>query len=468
MDITYALFNNLTAIPTDFSKSILQSKENGKISKIPIEQNGFSFLISFEWIDDHLRQFIKIVPKYDYISEGVLDIKINEQYYRNWEKFVPVPFLVDEVIIDGFNNKNSINFLKIFGDDKVSFRITNTVSAMDIENASSVHIEDVAFNALKCVNVLDLKLVNVGGAKQDSSANLTDCKQVWAQNINLSELRVSGLSRSLYFNLGGIHELRLIESSFDSLSLVNCQLHNFFIVLSNPKKLGGVIAFGDCALSGLLSIRQCSIGSPTGFSKIWQNLLKQESRSPIFLNFMDNWVTPSSIELKEVDWHYNGIYENYRYTEGKRMLLNKAKKYYVANDDILNTQLLYSFEKNWYYLRNKWSVPLILSKWSNNFGLNLWWPLLWMLFFIFVETMIILKMAGHCDRVLFENWGVFSYLLNPAHKTNIFINIMIDKGCGPTTSYLNWLPVVDNIGRILIGYCIFQFANAFRYKFKLR
>ena len=161
---------------------------------------------------------------------------------------------------------------------------------------------------------------------------------------------------------------------------------------------------------------------------------------------------------------YNGIVLNKQYHEGKRRLINTLKNYYQKNDDVLNTQLMNSYERKWYFQNNSSSFTLALAFLSNDFGLSLIRPLLWILLFVAIQIVIILIFSGCCFNDLVENWGLFFNLINPAHKTSLFVL----EECNPSIMYKNVLNITDNINRIIIGFLIFQFASAFRYKYKLR
>jgi len=98
--------------------------------------------------------------------------------------------------------------------------------------------------------------------------------------------------------------------------------------------------------------------------------------------------------------------------------------------------------------------------------LSLGLPIFGIIAISLLETSTLLWFSHNCYPILLKNWGVFFHLINPTHKTSLFLEILGD--CIPPQYYLNWLPLIDNIGRIFIGYLIFQFANAFRYKYRLR
>lgn len=108
-----------------------------------------------------------------------------------------------------------------------------------------------------------------------------------------------------------------------------------------------------------------------------------------------------------------------------------------------------------------------MARHSNNFGLSIIKPLIWLIALIFIQTLILIWLAEDCGFLLLEKWGVFAHLINPTHNTDIFIDVF-DGICIPSLKYSNILPYIDNIFRIVIAYMIFQFANAFRYKYKLR
>ena len=310
-------------------------------------------------------------------------------------------------------------------------------------------------------NKVDLvKLSNYSGRV----CRLLNCSRINVNHLGGSELKLSGNTLSGKIQHSKLDEFKLVESSFDIIEFVDFDIEKMVVEMPNNEGRRGNLKFTDSYLKEL-KIDKAIFGNPQwnfGFTyKTNDTKLK-----PIYLEILDSKFNPTDVDLNEVVWHYNGIVSNNQYPEGKRRLINLIKKFYVEKDDILNIQLQYAFEKKWYLENQSRSFPLILSRISNNFGLSLALPIFWIMLTGLLETSIILKLSHNCYLVLIDNWGIFFHLINPTHKTSLFVDILGD--CAPPKYYLNLLPLIDNIGRILIGYSIFQFANAFRYKYKLR
>lgn len=188
--------------------------------------------------------------------------------------------------------------------------------------------------------------------------------------------------------------------------------------------------------------------------------------SKLSFTLFDNSI--KTIELRDVYWNYRNI-NNKKVHSGyqKRDALIKLKSAYSKQQDHYHERIFKSYEKRWHH-DNKPSFPLTLSWYSNEFGLSLTRPFLWLIFLIGLEIFLILIFNWDCTKIFLEQNANFLYLLNPAHRTEIFTEIIKDHTCDNKTNLINWIILIDNTFRIAIGYTLFQFINAFRYKYDLR
>ncbi len=173
------------------------------------------------------------------------------------------------------------------------------------------------------------------------------------------------------------------------------------------------------------------------------------------------------IEAKKMVWYYNTIIAPPSNKEEKKDIILLIKSYYNQKQDTLDEKLFKSFEKIWRFKSyNKWSIPLIFSYYSNRFGLSLLRPFILIVLLIFMEFLIFyFAMGDNCKIEFLKGVGDLSYLINPAHKTTIFTDYL--NFCTRDSFAYNVITITDNLGRILMGYLIFQFIDAFRYKYNL-
>ena len=204
-----------------------------------------------------------------------------------------------------------------------------------------------------------------------------------------------------------------------------------------------------------------SIGSLT----ILEQKVSQKEGVTFKLN-NENFHKDLTLQTSLVEWSFDGISDEDVYSENKRRFLNLFKSFYQEQQNTFQSQMFNALEKKWYQSFYKYDFSLFMSSISNNFGLSLALPLLWIGLLVFSQTFLMILLAEDCRPILLENWGIFLNILNPTHTSSLFIEFL--SNCSPSVTYKNWIYLIDNINRILVGYMIFQFAVAFRYKFRLR
>ncbi|WP_299528962.1 hypothetical protein [Ulvibacterium sp.] len=183
------------------------------------------------------------------------------------------------------------------------------------------------------------------------------------------------------------------------------------------------------------------------------------------IQFEDNDL--EQIHLNQINWSYYGIEAHADRPEEKKNIIIKIKQHYSTKQDVPNEKLFKSYEKIWYFKNRKRNLPLGLSYYSNLFGLSVGRPLLWILTALVVQFLLFYAFAPtECRDLYLEKWGVFVQLINPTHRTSIFTDLL-EECRSDSAGYYNLVLVVDNLFRILIGYLIFQFIDAFRYKYNL-
>lgn len=174
-----------------------------------------------------------------------------------------------------------------------------------------------------------------------------------------------------------------------------------------------------------------------------------------------------TVKLVNVNWHYNVINNEAGYKGfAKKDAILLLKGTYSKQNDAYFEKVFESYEKRWHH-DNVTNFPLWLSWYSNEFGLSIVRPFLWLILFITIEIILLLGFRVDCSGLFIEEFGKFFYLLNPVHRTNEFLEVIKGTNCD-SSQFRNWILGVDNIFRILIGYSIFQFINAFRYKHSLK
>jgi hypothetical protein len=171
---------------------------------------------------------------------------------------------------------------------------------------------------------------------------------------------------------------------------------------------------------------------------------------------------------------YENKYEKSVYENGEIPLTNKRetfrilKKYYESQSNFIESIPYKKLEKE--SLRkefnNKTSLTnfldkgvLFLNKYSNNFGTSIkysfWFIVLFggLLFYLSVLQTSLFSFSFSIDWDSFcKGLGYFMQFLNPTHKINYLGNV------NATTLFY----ILDFFGRIIIGYGIYQFIQAFR------
>lgn len=251
--------------------------------------------------------------------------------------------------------------------------------------------------------------------------------------------------------------LRFHESTINVLMLSSCQIGNFTIENINGeafydrrKNIATKLFLKETKIRNLF-LREQIIGKKEGleFNLDGESINKE-----------------TVIETTLVTWDFDGIVDVGKYQESKRKFLNLLKHHYNERQNTYQSQVVNSLEKKWYLSIYKSDVSLLMSAISNDFGLSLRLPFLWIITLLLFQTYLTLELSGECAFVFGKNWGIFFNILNPTHKSGLFVNLLND--CEIKNMPTNWIYLIDNLNRILIGYMIFQFAVAFRYRFRLR
>jgi hypothetical protein len=174
-----------------------------------------------------------------------------------------------------------------------------------------------------------------------------------------------------------------------------------------------------------------------------------------------------TVKLINVNWDYRFINNQLNYKEfSKKDAILLLKSTYTKQNDAYFQRVFESYEKRWHH-DNGLNFPLWLSWYSNEFGLSILRPFLWLIFFIATEIILLLAFKIDCSGLFIDEFGKFFYLLNPVHRTNEFLDVIKDTDCN-TSEFRNWILGIDNVFRIFIRYALFQFINAFRYKHSLK
>ena len=275
------------------------------------------------------------------------------------------------------------------------------------------------------------------------------------------------------FSTKECQEVVLINSSVQSLEFNNCiigkiELYKSFIQTISLKEVKGETKTGQSLLYDKRIIY------PSKFileeNKFQHLIIKEQEISDntglqIILN-NQNLDKNLEIETSMVKWNYGGIKDLGKYYEDKRRFLNALKHHYENRQNTFQSQVINALEKKWYLTFYKWDFSLFMSSISNDFGLSLTLPLTWIVFLLLLQTYLLITISGICGITLSENWGLFFNILNPTHNSSIFLDVL--KDCSPSSTVKNFIYLIDNVIRIFMGYMIFQFAVAFRYKYRLK
>ena len=334
------------------------------------------------------------------------------------------------------------------------------------------------FNNLSFKKV-DSHNINIDGIF--NSVNLFDIKSANSQNYTGS-LRISNavidnliIAKCHYFK-----EIILDESQFELCNLRSLKSTSLILNASdfNILNLSGA-TLEKLSLNMLVARNDALITMSENKIKLMYAENIRFGRENILLNlfFPINKLLPFKLMLKSknidkvefngVTWDYRSILDSDVGNRNKKSFILLAKNYYNSVQDIPEEKLFKSFEKLWHFRNGRKSLPLIFGYWSNSFGLSFIKPLSLIIMFIVLECLFIYLFATNDFRiVLSENWSLVTYILNPAHSSKIFTDLLDEcKSC--SSNYINFVPSLDNIFRIIIGYLIFQFIDAFRYKYNL-
>lgn len=462
MEIMRPFENNYPVVRNNADAHIEKAKSRGRSFSYSINEQGLNFNIIFTWEQEKLTQSLIIRPFGVKVYVQKLELILGKTYYSYWRGITNFEFELGSVALSGFKDSNALNAITIDGvSKKINISISDTTTAVKVHGANQIFLNKVSSSEISITNSNSLKITDT----YCNQGIFQNCAQLYFKGFSGDYLKISGKTITANLQHSKFEDFRLVETSFDKIECIDFSMANFILEMPNPEGNKGHLIFKDSVFHSELTIDKALFGSPMW--SIGRTKKTNASRlHPIYLFINDNKFNPSRVELNEVEWNYNGIVSSDTYPEGKRKFINLLKNYYVGKDDILNTQLQYAFEKKWYLENHRNDFPLWLTRWSNNFGLSLVLPVIGILLICIIESSIILKLSYNCYQTLCENWGVFFHLLNPTHNTNIFTDVLGE--CPYPKYYSNFLPLIDNIGRILIGYLIFQFANAFRYKYKLR
>lgn len=353
---------------------------------------------------------------------------------------------------------------------------------------SSLNILRLSLNKCNFVDFSTKGLFNSIDIKDAKSmrVNINECH---LKNLNIQNLNSTN-SNTGYFTLfqSAITNLKIIGiRRFESILMQNCQLPTTEIRScdSNETTLEHIESnsilfiknsFDYLHIEKIKPQPRCLITfKENNFKRLLLSHLGSiERRFLIGLTYLKPKLQISfesneieKIEAKKMVWYFNTIIAPQSNKEEKKDIILLIKSYYNQKQDTLDEKLFKSFEKIWRFKsHNKWSIPLIFSYHSNRFGLSLLRPFILIIVLIFLEFLVFYNSMGdNCKIEFLKGIGDISYLLNPAHKTTIFTDYL--SFCNRDSFAYNVITITDNIGRVLMGYLIFQFIDAFRYKYNL-
>tara|TARA_R110002051_G_scaffold167780_1_gene238461 strand:- start:3126 stop:4529 length:1404 start_codon:yes stop_codon:yes gene_type:complete len=467
MTLENVIDENHLSIPYNLNKQIQIIESNNQKQDVEIFWEGFNFKFIFYWKDSVLHHDILIDhSKPSSHIELILDFDSN--YKRIWSKYINQEFKIGSVSITK-SRKTNTNFIDISFKNNLKdiiLSIDNLICDLLVNGAKEVIIKKSNCKNIIIQNVDNLDLEDIRSTTEDSTLTTENIRILKLRDSALYNWKLTGKIMSTHSYNSKIKHLNITEANFNQIEFEKTTITNCTIENSNLDGYFGQIRFKDSNIDSLLDLREIIV---RGHSKLFLKKLNIFSNTENQIHFWiaDRIFNPKIVFANDVKWFYDGISSNKVYPEGKRKLINSFKNFYNSIDEIHNSQLFYSFEKKWYWENNTYNFPLSMARYSNNFGLSLVQPLIGLMILIFLQALILIMLAGDCSYILIEKYGVFAHLINPTHKTDIFIEVF-DSSCIPSLKYSNMLPFIDNIFRITIVYMIFQFANAFRYKYKLR
>ncbi|KQC30317.1 hypothetical protein [Flagellimonas eckloniae] len=474
MNIINAIEQNLGLFMKGVKPFILKDNEN-EITEFhfSIDELGFDFQFVLKNAAKPIVIEISIKPKHNSLNDNSLILTNGNELSVFLENTLGREVCIEKISIEGFIQPRS-NLTNITAEGDGSFKnlnIDNTEShSVEIKNLDRVNIRQGIFAVVGIQNVNNINLGTISGR--------SDTNKISIQSGKVSELIINELKGKIELNFIELLDGKIMNSniksfksnltSFDTIEYFNNKIDVLEIKEPNTSGGKGEIKFHKTQVKDLIlfnmivdGLQEFKIFKSSFLSK------KRQVKKQVSFYVEDSNFRPEKIDVTEVEWNYRGLKMSPDYPEGKRRFINMLKNYYQENDDVLNTQLMNSFERKWYFQNYKKSFPLRMASISNNFGLSITKPLLWILFLILIQCIILLSLSGDCYPHLIEKWGVFFNLINPAHKTSVFLDVF-DGRCTPNLLYENILYALDNLNRILIGYFIFQFASAFRYKYRLK
>ena len=461
MDLLTALKNNSKLIP-DSIEEVIESK---KKFSFEFDEMGIEFNFIFEWNIENIIFDIIIGPKLRTTDKRLI-LNFDSSFKKDITNLLDIDFIFGSIVINNFNGTdNTLTNIEFFNpNNSITLLIRNVVAhKIKINGANSAIIEGSGIQNFEIRNVKSLTIENNTSTYKNETFKVTDSDKVKLSNLRGKGIEIIGKVLSAEFCETEIESLKLNEVSFDIFKLEDTSADNFSIIKPNQMGLKGLLDISNSDSSIKFKLSNAIICCHNKFLSLFYH---NDLRNRIVISLNDDKFNPKEVIAHDVVWKYRGITTNKKYPEAKRRFINSFKNYY-EDKDILNTQLFNSFEKKWYWENNSYSFPLLMARLSNNFGLSLVLPIIWISVSILLESTLLLIFSGDCYPILLENWGVFFNLINPTHKTSIFLEV-IENDCVTEKIYTNLLPLIDNVFRIFIAYMIFQFANAFRYKYKLR
>ncbi|WP_298896893.1 hypothetical protein [uncultured Psychroserpens sp.] len=286
-------------------------------------------------------------------------------------------------------------------------------------------------------------------------------------NTNIGALKLSHCKSYSY----EIENINLIESSIDnnqgSLFLIKglTEVSSFsfnrntidYLVVSNIKTKDD---------GGKLMLTENTVNINAKFENL--NFKERVSwlvrKTKLSIDFRSNKLI--EFDFENVAWSYKALFSS-KASSSVLFSILELKSIFSKSKETQNEKLFEAFEKRNYYDNNSFDLSLFLSYWSNKFGLSLRRPFLWILIFTTLEVFLIIILSGECRSVFFDNWGIFTHLFSPVHKTEVFFTLLKET-CYEPKNFKNLIYVIDNVNRIILTYLIFQFVGAFRYKYNLK
>jgi hypothetical protein len=294
----------------------------------------------------------------------------------------------------------------------------------------------------------DIEELYVAGGKYDSVI-IKEVNKI--EKINLEKFKVTNLTIANFIT----YSVRLCEIHCTGLILAN---------LENDSKDKGEIIVYDNEIS-ILSLKNIP------FNK-WCSWLPLINKGYKFFYVKNRVDELGEVKLK---WTFAGLLKNYlvvdlvRYSES--CSIHHLKELFKEKNDSINLNVMEAYGKRAALKKSKLDFRLLIAYISNYFGLSILRALAWIIILIVAQYEIFIYLSDvYCfseTNPFKSNGSSISHLISPVHKTSLFTDL-IDENCVNFLELKNKITWIDNLFRIAIGYAIFQFISAYRYKYNLK